>query len=101
MAAHESQLAQTQQSLAKSEEALGRLRRHRSEAELLLARSNQILADREARLCYLEGAAERLSDTVRRMESSYFWKLRRVLANCKHALSKPPGRDLARAAPHG
>jgi len=107
LAMHESQLAQTQlglaqtqQSLAKSEEALGRLRRHRSEAELLLARSNQILADREARLCYLEGAAERLSDTVRRMESSYFWKLRQVLANCKHAL-KPPGRGLPRPAPHG
>jgi hypothetical protein len=34
------------------------------------------------------------------MESSYFWKLRQVLANCKHAL-KPPRRDLAHAAPHG
>jgi hypothetical protein len=67
---------------------------------LLLVRSNQVLADREARLCYLEGAAERLSETVRRMESSYFWKLRRMLANCKHALLKPPGRDLARPAPH-
>lgn len=89
LTAHESQLAQTQHSLAKSEEALARLRKHRSEAELLLARANQILADREARLCYVEGAAGRLSETISRMESSYFWKLRRLLANCKHAFYSP------------
>ncbi|HEV3021386.1 MAG TPA: hypothetical protein VGX76_02925, partial [Pirellulales bacterium] len=44
------------------------------------------LAERDARVHQLEGTVGQLQQTIRRMESSYFWRFRSVLAACKHTL---------------
>jgi glycosyltransferase involved in cell wall biosynthesis len=78
LSAHEAALAQSLERLA--------------ETENRLTLGNQIRAERDSRLKELEAVAAQLVETLRRMESSYFWKFRTVLRNCKHAVFKPAGR---------
>lgn len=75
------------------------LRAAQTERESMLAESqarlvemeNQ-LAERDGRLCEAERAAAHLSERIRWMESSYFWKCRTLMRDCKHAALKPFGK---------
>ncbi|HJT35012.1 MAG TPA: glycosyltransferase [Pirellulales bacterium] len=71
-------LSQAQQDLAEWKQAL--------------ANTHLLLAERDAQLRHLESMVEDLSRQMQRMESSYFWKLRSVLADCKRGLLRTLGR---------
>lgn len=57
-----------------------------------LANTHLLLAERDAQLRHLESMVGDLSRQMQRMESSYFWKLRSVLAGCKRSLLRTLGR---------
>ncbi|HEV3007289.1 MAG TPA: glycosyltransferase [Pirellulales bacterium] len=79
LASKEPLLGQREQELAQSEQLL-------SQAQRRLAQANQALAEHDARVNHLEGTVWQLQQSIRRMESSYFWRFRSLLAACKHAL---------------
>ncbi len=80
---------QLEQDLAKTEQKLSQMRQSLSLADLEVARMNQTLAERDLRMRYLESVVEHHADVIHRMESSYFWKSRKALARCKHAVLAP------------
>ena len=92
------QLAELQRRTAQTEEALEHAKRRGRETEAELDRTSRLLVEREAQLRHMEGVAGQYLDTIRRMESSYFWKSRKLLAGCKHKMLKPIGRLARRAA---
>lgn len=59
------------------------------EAMSRLAERDKLLAECDARLRAAEEEAARLDERVRWMESSYFWKCRTLMRDCKHAALKP------------
>lgn len=47
-----------------------------------LGRASETVDRQQAHLCELQAEATGLSETVRRMESSYFWRARQLVARC-------------------
>lgn len=79
-------LVEVRQRAAELEQGLADAQQRLAAAEELQIRSQRILADRHAQLQHADVAIAQLNDAVRKMESSYFWKLRKLFAAVKHAL---------------
>ncbi|HVX60243.1 MAG TPA: hypothetical protein VHC19_06575, partial [Pirellulales bacterium] len=77
------------QDLVTAEQTIAKTRQLLSLADLEVARMNQTLTERDVRMRYLESVIEHHADVIHRMESSYFWKSRKALARCKHAVLAP------------
>lgn len=92
------QMAAEQERLASVEQELAAANARRREMETELSRAGWLIAEREAQVRQLEAFAQHQAETIRRMESSYFWKSRQLLAGCKHQVLKPLGRIARRAA---
>lgn len=85
--------------LASRDQALAQAHQDLAEWKQALANTHLLLAERDAQLRHLEGAVDDLVRQMQRMESSYFWRLRGVLAGCKRGLLRTLGRGkLAHAA---
>jgi hypothetical protein len=54
-----------------------------------LSEALQTTADREAKIHHLDLTATHLSQVIERMESSYFWRCRKLLATCKPRIRTP------------
>lgn len=87
----EQQLASARVELAKREASLAQAEQDRAEWKEALGTVRLLLADRDAHVRHLEITIANLSQAIRRMESSYFWKVRAVLAGCKRAIFKVAG----------
>jgi len=98
MAAAQQQAAQARERLASVEQELATANARRCEMETELGRARWLIAEREAQVRQLEAFAQHQAETIRRMEASYFWKSRKLLAGCKHKVLKPLGRIARRAA---
>ena len=89
---------QAQDCLASAEQELVTANARRHEMQTELDRAHCLIAERESQLRQLEAFAQHQAETIRRMESSYFWKSRKLLAGCKRHVLKPLGRITKRAA---
>ncbi|HET6882540.1 MAG TPA: glycosyltransferase [Pirellulales bacterium] len=71
--------------LSAREQELHQSRQELADKEQRLLVAEQMLAKRSAQLLQCEGWEMELRQIVQRMESSYFWKLRTLLRDCKNA----------------
>ena len=90
--ARDQQLGILRAELAGREQALAQAHQDLAEWQQSLANLRLVLAERDAQIRHLEVTAAEFSQAMRRMESSYFWKVRGLLAGCKRGVLKTLGR---------
>ena len=86
------ELATLRPLVAKCERELEHSKRRRRETEAELDRTSRLLVESEAQVRHLQAVAHVQAEMIRRMESSYFWKSRQLLAGCKRSVLKPLAR---------
>ncbi|HQU45885.1 MAG TPA: glycosyltransferase [Pirellulales bacterium] len=92
VAAHQEACAELRAAQIERDNVLARLQQRVTETETQLTATNELLVERDARLKETEAVAAQLADQLRRMESSYFWKARTLLRDCKHAAVRSLGK---------
>ena len=85
-------LAKCEQRADFAERELEHSKRRRRETEAELDRTSRLLVESEAKVRHLQAVSDVRAEMIRRMESSYFWKSRQVLAGCKRSVLKPLAR---------
>ena len=85
-------LAKLEQRADFAERELEHSKRRRRETEAELDRTSRLLVECEAKLRHVEAVSHVQAEMIRRMESSYFWKSRQLLAGCKRSVLKPLSR---------
>ena len=89
LAAQQQACTELRATLTERDNALAQSHERLAETERQLTYINQRVTHSEARLKETEALTAQLEETLRRMESSYFWKFRNLLRDCKHAALRP------------
>ncbi|HEX5446522.1 MAG TPA: glycosyltransferase [Pirellulales bacterium] len=98
LSASDGQLAAARVQLTEREQAVAQAQRDGAEWKEALAQTRRLLHERDAEVRRLELVSAHLAQTIERMQSSYFWKARGVLAGCKRGLVHTLHRDRHTAA---
>lgn len=90
--ARDQQIGVLKSEIVGRDEALAQSHQDLAEWKQALANTHLLLSERDAQLRHLEGGVDELVRQMQRMESSYFWRFRSVLAGCKRGLLRTLGR---------
>ncbi|HEX7447898.1 MAG TPA: glycosyltransferase [Pirellulales bacterium] len=98
LSASDGQLAAARVQLTEREQSMAQAQRNAAEWQEALAQTRRLVHERDVEVHRLELASAHLAQTIDRMKSSYFWKVRSVLAGCKRGLLHTFHRDRHLAA---